>query len=446
MPSERVIIHHSWPRYVSVLFPLWLFFAFFTQLKLVPGLDHNIGAFEVVGALVAAFFILWEVPKGGLRIHPLLGIVLFLLGVAVISQIRLPGTHREYGMLQVALLVFFAAFLWINHNLLKRYHLSVAWLTQIIIACVFVAGVLVVVQGVQTGGDIQAAGPFRNRAHMASYMLTSFWLCLVGTLWPGVRLPIRFLGLGSLCLSLYCIAVSGRRSVYLALFLGLICLMAAVIGSRKGRRLQWLAVSLLAVGFLYGMYSLGAKSDTRIAFFRTRIGLVDDRVASFLGRNESANAPTFFALQRQGVMMAFRASPILGIGWGGFPDSEYSPTGHEVHSTPMRFLAELGIVGLALYLVFMGNLLARSMALYRRMRASPYQNAYLALMLGIWTMSLSYIYNRHITERTFWILLAVLLAMEVFAADWHQIRSRLAEPRPGRKPAPHLQALATPGS
>ena len=92
-----------------------------------------------------------------------------------------------------------------------------------------------------------------------------------------------------------------------------------------------------------------------------------------VGADESSQGTkSFFILQREGVKQAFRNSPILGIGWGGFPKSRYSPTGHEVHSTPLRFLAELGAIGLGLYLAMMGILLGGSYRLFRAMRRTPY--------------------------------------------------------------------------
>jgi hypothetical protein len=144
--------------------------------------------------------------------------------------------------------------------------------------------------------------------------------------------------------------------------------------------------------------------------------MIGERIRLATGSAEEvAEEDNFFLLQRQGVAMAFRDSPVLGIGWGGFPKSRFSPTGHEVHSTPLRFLAELGLVGFALYLSLLGYLLIRSVQLFLAMRASRYGPVYLSLAVALWSLSVSWVYNRHITERTFAILLVVFLAMEHFA-------------------------------
>jgi len=299
-----------------------------------------------------------------------------------------------------------------------------------VVVSVLICGVAVVVSGVGAAAA-EVAGPFRNRAHMASYMLTAFWLCLIAVFWPGSKAWFRYASLAAIILALYSVAISGRRSVYLSLFLGLAGLVAALVVAQKGKRIRWLLSVGLAVGFLVGMYAAGDRLGVQTAFFQKRVGMVEGRLRSFLGDAGGDTEGGFFALQREGVRSAVRASPILGIGWGGFPKSRYSPTGHEVHSTPLRFLAELGILGFSLYVCFMGFLLIRSAQLFLRMRASPYGNSYLVLALALWSMNVSYVYNRHMTERTFWIFLAIFLAMETFAADWHTLMARFAAKRAG---------------
>jgi O-antigen ligase len=151
----------------------------------------------------------------------------------------------------------------------------------------------------------------------------------------------------------------------------------------------------------------------------------------------SVGDENFVALQRKGVLQAFNEHPLFGIGWGGFWESRYSPTGHEVHSTPLRFLAELGLVGVALYGTFVILLLTTTARLSALMRRSPYGASYLALAVALWSLCVSYTYNRHLTERTFWLLLAVLFTLEAFARRWQAAQRRAAAgpPSPGGPPA-----------
>jgi hypothetical protein len=263
---------------------------------------------------------------------------------------------------------------------------------------------------------------------MGSYMLTAFWMILIYALWPKLKPRLRLVCFVGLTLTLYAVAVAGRRSVYLSLIVGLLTLAAVVFAANRGKKLRLLVTAAFIVLFLGGLYTVGDIVSPQTAFFKRRVGQIDDRLRQAAGLNrQDQTTKSFFVLQREGVKMAFTESPILGIGWGGFPASRFSPTGHEVHSTPLRFLAELGLIGMTLYLTLMALLLGGSWRLYRAMRLTPYSASYLALMVAIWSMSVSYVYNRHVTERTFWVFLVVFLAADAFATRWHELRASLEE-------------------
>ncbi len=425
------------PRIFAIAIGLWFLFAFVTKVNLIPGMVQNIGPFEFLGAVMFGVFLASPARRRVNPRHPLIATMAILLVMAAASQVVLPPNRAKYGMVQVAVLAFLLAYLTIFSGLTRRHRLLMNALVPVIVLAALAAGAVIVSQGVDAG--IEEAGIFRGRAHMATYMLTSFWLCLIGFFWPLSPRWVRLAAIPGLAFALYCVAISGRRSAYLALFAGLAALGASVLVAQKGKRLRWLVAATVSFGVLIGMYSVGSNFSRRTAFFQARVHLVDDRLRSFLGTDDGPEVEnSFYALQRQGVRAALLTSPLIGIGWGGFAGSEYSPTGHEIHSTPLRFLAELGVVGFALYLAFMGFLLAGSARLFLTMRASPYGNAYLALAIAIWSMSISYVYNRHITERTFWIFLAVYLAMEAFAEYW-QTLNRASRNRAGE--APRLRSV-----
>ena len=148
-------------------------------------------------------------------------------------------------------------------------------------------------------------------------------------------------------------------------------------------------------------------------------------------------------LQMEGIQAAVQAHPILGIGWGSFHKWEYNATRHEVHSTPLRFLAETGIVGLLVYSLLLLRLLIGSAMLSLQMRASPYAGSYLILAVAVWSLTASYLYNRHITERTFWLLLLVFLLLEAFAEGYK--RSQTSAPPTGDRPQPVADSPNSPG-
>jgi O-antigen ligase len=273
-------------------------------------------------------------------------------------------------------------------------------------------------------------------------MLTTFWLVLIYTVWPDrslkrwIKTPIC---LGALLLCLYAVAISGRRSVYLSLFIGLAGLVLIFTMALKRHRLRIGAALLVSLFFLGLLYTRAEDFLPRGMFFQTRVGMITDRLQSASDAFSGASESGFMAMQADGIRAATHAHPILGIGWGVFYKYTLNPSRHEVHSTPLKFLAETGVLGLALYLVFLGLLILGSGRLALQMRGSPYAASYLVLAVAISSLTVSYMYNRHLTERTFWLLLLVFLVLEAFAYGYAKLESReMATGKLARAPLPRV--------
>ncbi|MEM7049132.1 MAG: O-antigen ligase family protein [Acidobacteriota bacterium] len=418
------------PRPLALVLPVFVFSAFLTQVKFIPGVRNNIGPFEVLGGLlIATFFLFYRRPEKPLRWNPIMGLVAAILALAAVSQSWMPPTHTRLGIIQVAILVFLLLFLITLYNLILQYQIHPAAILRLITLSILIVGPWVILSGVQAAGDYQASGPFRNRAHMGSYMLSAFWLVLLYTVQPNLKKLDRLFANGALCLTLYGVAVSGRRSVYLSLIFGLAGLAVGFLFAHRGKRLTLVRSAVVTFGFLAIFYTFGALLVPQASFFKERVGMIGSRLQMvFAPEEDLQQGDSFFTLQRKGVMMAFDESPLFGIGWGGFAKSRFSPTGHEVHSTPLRFLAELGIVGLALYLLLMAYLLYGSARMFWDMRRTAYGGVYLILMVSLWSLSVSYVYNRHITERAFWLLLLMFLILEAFARAQRRAPQRAHRP------------------
>ncbi len=407
------------PWTLRILFTAQIFTVFMTGTKLVPGIRNNVGAFELVGLLVFLFFFAQRhrFPER-LAVPIVIRLLLLMSLAATVSLLRLPADRARMGIVQTLLLFFLFLFVLVFYNLMLRYQISPSHLLRLVTYAALIIGPWVLFSGVASGGGIQAAGPFRNRAHMANYMLTAFWLVLLYSFWPGIRKRERWISYLALASALYPVAVSGRRSVYLSLILGLACVCIAFLTASRGRRANALiaAIVILSAGTFF--YTVGGKWLPQLEFFQARVGGIGDRLEQAAGGAGAAvGESNFFILQREGVVQAFLDSPIIGIGWGGFYRSQYSPTGHEVHSTPMRFLAEMGVVGILLYAALMGTLLLGSLRILALVRHGPLRMPALVLTIALWSLSLSWVYNRHITERTFWLLLVVYLTFEALATS-----------------------------
>ncbi len=424
--TEPLLPRHV-PRSLRLLLVALVFAVFFTGTKLIPGLRNNFGPFEIVGsAVILLFLIQYQRDGRAVRNHPMLHLLAAMVLAAAVSLVQLPAERLRLGVVQTLILAFMYLLVLALYNLMIRYQLSPVYLLKLVARATLVIGPWVLLAGAG-GGDIQEAGPFRNRAHMANYMLTAFWLGLLYSLWPGIARRERLIAYGAMAAALYPIAASGRRSVYLSMILGLAAISLSLLlaaGRRRRQVVAAIAVVLVVVGLFV---TVGGRWLPQLAFFQERIAGIGDRLEMAARTTEEADAESnFLLLQRRGALQAFRDRPLLGIGWGGFYNSPYSPTGHELHSTPLRFLAELGIVGVALYLGLMLYLLMGPLYSFLLLRRGPYAMPALAMLVALWSLAASYAYNRHITERTFWLLVVVVLTFEALARSLARQSARLA--------------------
>ncbi|MCP4202445.1 MAG: hypothetical protein GY769_10995 [bacterium] len=418
------------PRPLLVLaLPVMVFSAFLTEIKFIPSIANNVGLFEVVGALTIALFFL-SADRNPLVGNAVISTVGLIVLVASVSLVNTQTGSLTTGLIQVSILVFLFFFLLALYNLLLLVQISPEFILRWITVSAAIVGPWILRQGFLFSTDIDAVGPFRNRSHMGIYMLTAFWLVLIYTFWPNrartrwIKAPICFIALS---LSLYAVAISGRRSVYLALFIGLVALVVAfTLVLRRGRAAVAFVLAF-AIGFLGLLYTQGQDFLPRSEFFQNRVGMIGSRLRAATDAVSGASESGFMAMQAEGIRAAFRAQPVLGIGWGTFHLWLYNPSRHEVHSTPLKFLAEAGVVGLVFYLALLGRIIIGSGRLAIRMRGSPYAASYLALAVAISSLSVSYLYNRHLTERTFWLLLLVFLLLEAFAYGYERMSLRAEE-------------------
>jgi len=438
--NAQTLVGETLPLSYRIGLATLVFTAFLTQAKFIPVIRNNIGPFEVVGLLVITAFFVSPRTRRPLALNTATQAVLAILAITVISQINIPDGRRGAGLINVAIQVFFALFLVTLFNLLRQHKVDPKTLLQWVALALLIVGPWIILAGLDTQVSVQEVGPFRNRAHMASYMLTAFWMALVYSQWPTLGSRAKLMAYSGVGMTLYAVAVSGRRSVYLSLLVGLLSLGVIFLIASHSKRWRLVVAGFFIMGVIYAMYQFGPRYLPQLEFFQDRVSMIDDRLGAALTISEDeAIEKGFFALQREGVRNAFLAHPIVGIGWGGFAKSHYSPTGHEVHSTPMRFLAETGLIGLALYIVLMMTLALSVWRGFILMRRTAFGNAYLVLAVGFSSLLISYAYNRHVTERTFWLLMAVTFSMELFAARFLTSARLAATQRASERSAPEAQ-------
>lgn len=387
--------------------------AYFTGTKLVSSVGNNIGPFETLAMILFVIsFLYFLKDRIRVQIHFTVKMLFLIIVVAVISLPNL-ADRIWWGGIQLALLVYTAFLVLILSNVIIQHPSLIRYLLRFITIGALIAGVWIMYEGIKYQAPIGTAGPFRNRSHVGIYMLTSFWLVLLYFFWPGVSKVERILAIGVIFVVLYGVAVSGRRSVYLSLFSGIALLGLSFIFIKGKDKFKLSTSVVVAAVILFVLAQIGSQYIPQLGFFNERIGLIDDRLQLAVGTgDEIEDSDNFILLQRQGMFAAIAAHPITGIGWGAFFDSIYSPTGHEMHSTPQRFLAELGFVGFTLYVIYNLYLWIGSIRLFFRLRDTPFQLPALVFAVSLLSLAISWAYNRSVTERTYWLLIIIFISFE----------------------------------
>jgi len=238
---------------------------------------------------------------------------------------------------------------------------------------------------------------FDNNAQLANFIAPSAVLALA-YLCRFRQGLIRSIALASLAGAPLVLLFASKRSVFAAVAISGVALLCClvVVG---GLRARSIAIAGLVLGGLTML--VGAHEDIR-AYFLKRVSVL---------RPAAMAEDDFLNLQAHAVWDAFESNPFTGIGYAGFRDSKFDATGNEIHSTVGALLAETGIFGLLMYCVFMLTVPA---VMWRALRASLslQSKRFWTCIAALYPLLLvSGLYQRHTRDRTFWLLLAIVMAL-----------------------------------
>lgn len=414
---------NSVPRPLKALILVISLGTFFSEAKLIPGIRNNAGFFELFGFILIVYGIfVFHLQRYKLKAHPIIFIVGLWFVVALISLTQLPAerlhwTTKYLSLSSVQTIVFlFQCLLMLTlFNFLRQEKVFVFFLRSMVIALTIV-GVWVMWDQFITG-SYASAGPFRSRSHMGIYCLGGFWILLVYRFWPTITQRERWLVMPAIGMIFYAIMVSLRQSVYVAFIAGLLGLAVSFVFARGKDRFNISASFLLLVPFALWLYFFGSVYFPQLSLTQRELAGLDERLQEATVDDEDPGDASFDSGQRAGALAAFGDHPILGLGWLGFYESAYSPTGHELHSTPFRILAELGLMGFVPYLLYLVVLIGGVIRLFWRARPTPYQLSALVLMIGMFSVTMSHWYNRMFTDRPYWMLLVVFMVFEALMGE-----------------------------
>lgn len=421
-------IERRMPGFLHVLLVLLTFSIFLSETKFIPSIRNNIGMFEM-SSLLVMFAVLVYFFRNSLQIyaHPLILLMGLWFVVALLSLVNIHAVTFTLSTVAVIIVLFQFVFTLALFNILTFFPSSLRYLLRYILISATIIGLWVLVEQLADPENYLAVGPFRNRSHAGIYMMSVFWMVLVYRFWPGIATWEKVLSYPALGLIAYTMAASLRQSVYTSMIVGLVGLLFSFVLIRGRERFNLSAIMLLLFSLLAVLFLVGGSYLSSLYLFKRETLSLENRWALVLASSDDPEfEESFDAKQRQGAIHAFFDHPVLGIGWMGFYRSEYSDKGHELHSTPLRFVAELGVFGIAIYVSFLWIVLSGAVRLFLRAKRTPYQLSSYVLMVGLFTQVISHYYNRMFTDRPYWILLVVFLVFEAHLKVYSQETSLAA--------------------
>jgi len=269
---------------------------------------------------------------------------------------------------------------------------------------------------------------FRRPPQLAVYALATFFAAIAYSTMGGMSARKRwFLRLLAMVMVVLIIFTS-RRSVLVALVVG----MGLVIVMRTPRLSRALVFAVLFFIALGAAREMVMSSPVLAEFFGQRLRI--------LVTSDALQHP-FLRANVEDSLTAFSDHPLLGIGYGTFSESEYSSTGNEVHSTVLRVLGECGLFG---FLIYLGLTIGVFVLAYRNIRLAahtPWQDFSRLVLPALFALHVSYLYNRCFRDRTYWMLIALVIALQRLLI----LRARRQEAAQAMPPPLPLPLPAAPG-
>jgi O-antigen ligase len=411
--------------------------ALFTVLTFVenlPALDQSV---TLVKLATAALVLSWLALIAGrrwqpvlFRDHPLLSYGALLLAVWAVTSVlwaRDPGT-TVWGAFRLAQMLFlvFLVFSAVSERRDLRLFASAFIAGTVLTSALGLSGLA---GGSSDGAASRFGGVFGNPNNLAAVVLPALALAAF-QLVAARRFVERLLLAGSgvfLVLILFLTQSRGGLAGF-----AVMSIVAVAVAAPFRTRALMLVLAVLLSGLAY--FTLVASPSER------------DRVTSLsaagsTGRDDLWNV----ALQMT------RDHPLAGVGMGNFTtvapeylqqnldvrrsDLFLRANATEVHNTYLSVLAELGVVGLILFLAFLGAVLRVALRSARRLARGHDLEADLlarALIVGAAGMLAAYFFFSAEFEKQLWLILGSLVALSTLAG---QARRPVANEPDGGEPA-----------
>jgi O-antigen ligase len=371
------------------------------------------------------FLIFWIIysslsGKGLKQPTPLHFLILVFFISVTFSMLGLDSTNYLLPLVELLVLLYLIIFCFAADQVIDNEHdlenVITAWMLGA--ATMSIVGMhdvfAVVFHGTRwfwTADPYRILATFRLTGQVAEYCLHTFFLAVAYSSCGGLSLRKRALLWSLAAVMVVLIIFSSRRSEFVSLAIG----AAFFLIFRIRRPAQSIFYSLiLLLSLSASVFFLNYNPEAK-EHFKTRLRILlpsDDQSAWVKTETDGFIRSNFGS-----ALDAFLDKPLVGIGYGAFMKSEYSEFDAEVHSMPLRILAECGLVGFIAYAAFMLALLYYAFQNILLARNTRWNNFSTLLFASLLALQVNYLYNQAVRARPFWLLVAIVIALHRILAQ-----------------------------
>jgi len=241
-------------------------------------------------------------------------------------------------------------------------------------------------------------GPFRNPGQLSAFTTTTFFVMFAFSFAPNQNFKTRLQLWIIAPLLILCTFFTARFSVFPSLAIGIFVIFIYLCRKSPKASVFLGGIAILCTLIFLWMSHLNPQ------IFQNSIVRNMHKISTL------TSGQGFLSSQINATKDSFEKHPVLGIGYGRFIESDYQIAirGYEMHSTIFQFISETGIVGTLAYLIFMGYFIFLAIKNFLLSRGKAWEQFHAIILIGFFCLMPSYLYSRHLRERTFWLLIAII--------------------------------------
>lgn len=290
--------------------------------------------------------------------------------------------------------------------LLDQFRDETDWITayKILVISGLISAFLVFIEGYhgmyRTVGFISPDPNFTAMRMTALLPLMYFWAKTTG------KIPQLFL-MGGLLITVLAIISTGSRAGILAGIITLLIISFYELKKKGTKKLLIAFIMLFIVGIFLTSIIAPAPLQSGFSRFENLIGVIKGKEAPDGSISER------YALLVGGARM-FLDNFIIGVGLGNFQvhSHEYgSKYNIESHNTYIEILAELGLVGAAIFFWLILSTLAKFKLLEKKYFNNSYETFVTGCKISFFSILINFLFLTALTDRRFYLIMAFVVGM-----------------------------------